>query len=101
MLLTNQRLDKLHACKVDFIAWGMLDGSVCGLPAAPQLNGAPNKQRRWKDDEEEDDRGAVDDKDVIGEVRLAEKPSKFMFLGLSTLHKYKEFHASFYHLQLT
>ena len=86
MLLTNQRLDKLHACKVDFIARGMLDGSVWGLPAAPQPNGAPNKQRRRKDDEEDDDGGAVDDKDVIGEVRLAEKPSKFTFSGLSTLH---------------
>ena len=79
MLLTNQQLDKLHACKVDFIARGMLDGSVWGLPAAPQPNGGANNQRRRKDDDEDDDGGAVDDKDVIGEVKLAEKSSKFMF----------------------
>lgn len=75
MLLTNQRLDKLHACGVDFQARGMLDGSVWGLPAVAE----PNNQRRRKDDDEDDDGGAVDDKDVIGEVKLAQKPSKCMF----------------------
>ena len=34
MLLTNQRLDKLAAARIDFTSWGMLDGSV--LDAALQ-----------------------------------------------------------------
>ena len=28
MLLTNQRLDKLAAARVDFTSWGMLDGTI-------------------------------------------------------------------------
>ena len=36
MLLTNQRLDKLAAARIDFQAWGMLDGPcIAGVPLLP------------------------------------------------------------------
>ncbi|KAF8326760.1 hypothetical protein F5887DRAFT_899548 [Amanita rubescens] len=63
MLVTNQRLDQLDACAVNFRARGMLYG-------VPQ----PSQQTRGEDGDEDDDGGAVDDKGVMGEVELARKP---------------------------
>ncbi|KIM41784.1 hypothetical protein M413DRAFT_27359 [Hebeloma cylindrosporum] len=68
MLLTNQRLDKLAAARVDFRARGMLREPIFGElvePEPPPLE--------TLNEEEDDDGGAVDD-DVLGEVLLAQKP---------------------------
>jgi hypothetical protein len=65
MLLTNQRLDKLAAARVDFQSRGMLDGSLYG-PDPPPL-----PKSSVPDDD--DDVGAIDG-EVLGEVLLATKP---------------------------
>ncbi|KAG6905029.1 hypothetical protein DXG01_005543 [Tephrocybe rancida] len=67
MLITNQRLDKLAAARVDFKARGMLDGSLfLHLPPPLPIQIAPNNN------DDDDDGGAVDD-DILGEVTLARK----------------------------
>ena len=68
MLVTNQRLDKLAAARVDFQARGMLDQRFRppDLPPDPPAN---NLQ------DEDDDGGAVDG-DIDSEVILAQIPSE-------------------------
>ena len=69
MLITNQRLDKLAAARVDFQARGMLDRRFKppDLPPDPLAN---NLQ-----DDDDDDRGPVDG-DIDSEVILAQIPSE-------------------------
>ncbi|TBU21633.1 hypothetical protein BD311DRAFT_782809 [Dichomitus squalens] len=84
MLLTNQRLDKLAAARVDFTARGMLHGSYHPMPPIPEedvwagldLEGPYDmdpeelaEQQAALD--EDDDGGPVDD--VIGKVVLAKR----------------------------
>jgi len=69
MILTNQRLDKLAAVRVDFKARGMLKAPLFGELVEPE---PPPPESLNEDD---DEGGAVDD-DVLGEVLLAQKPSK-------------------------
>ncbi|KIL59279.1 hypothetical protein M378DRAFT_14901 [Amanita muscaria Koide BX008] len=72
MVLTNQRLDKLAACSVDFKARGMMDDSLwtgqidlpTTIPSAPAA-----------DDDEDDDGGAIDDRGILGEVKLSRRAS--------------------------
>ncbi len=68
MLLTNQQLDKLAATGVDFRARGMLQNSIW----AGHIDCPPAQQPVEHDDD--DDGGAVDGRDIIGEVILAQKP---------------------------
>ncbi|KAF5368711.1 hypothetical protein D9615_010296 [Tricholomella constricta] len=68
MLLTNQRLDKLAAARIDFIARGILDGPCLAAgvvlpPRPPDDEGA----------DEEDDPGMTS----LGDVKLAKYPGKF------------------------
>ena len=70
MLVTNQRLDKLAAARVDFQARGMLDRQF-GPPELPPDPPPPNNLQ----DVEDDDGGAVDG-DIDSEVILAQKPSE-------------------------
>ncbi|KAG6809101.1 hypothetical protein H0H92_001624, partial [Tricholoma furcatifolium] len=68
MLLINQRLDKLAASRVDFQRRGMLAGSLFQTPqdlVPPQIA---------SDEDDDDDGGAVDRRDIWGEVVLAKKP---------------------------
>ena len=69
MLVTNQRLDKLAAARVDFQARGMLDRQL-GPPELP-----PDPPPNNLQDVEDDDGGAVDG-DIDSEVILAQKPSE-------------------------
>ena len=69
MLVTNQRLDKLAAARVDFQACGMLDWQF-GPPELP-----PDPPPNNLQDVEDDDGGAVDG-DIDSEVILAQKPSE-------------------------
>ncbi|KAG6824245.1 hypothetical protein H0H92_007560, partial [Tricholoma furcatifolium] len=67
MLTINQRLSKLAACRVSFRSRGMLRESIFGddlqpEPPAGTMNG------------DDDDGGAVDGKDIWGEVVLSQKP---------------------------
>jgi hypothetical protein len=68
MLTINDRLDKLAAARVDFEDRGMLAG-----PAARPLRAelAPARDPR---DDEDDDGGASDQRDILGEVTLAITP---------------------------
>ena len=67
MLVTNQRLDKLAAVRINFQARGMLTSSIFDRPD-PQL--LPVIQPV---DDDDDDGGAIDG-NVLGEVILAKKP---------------------------
>lgn len=77
MLITNQRLDKLAAARVDFQARGMLNRRI-GPPDLP-----PEPAANLQDDED-DDGGAVDG-DIDSEVILAQIPSelsRIIFISL-------------------
>ncbi|KAJ6565156.1 hypothetical protein DFH09DRAFT_1474524 [Mycena vulgaris] len=69
ILLTNQRLDKLGAARVDFTARGMMSGALLPLPLPPQSERAsvppedPNDERV--------DQGEVAGPTCLGEVKLA------------------------------
>ncbi|KAF8957103.1 hypothetical protein BDZ97DRAFT_120310 [Flammula alnicola] len=67
MLVTNQRLDKLAAARVDFRARGMLKTPLFGETEVTEP-GPPSMPP-----EEDDDGGAVDE-DILGEVILSQKP---------------------------
>ena len=70
MLVTNQRLDKLAAARVNFQSRGMLSSSIFGQPdSQPTLATQPPDDANNDDD----DGGAVDG-NVLGEVTLARKP---------------------------
>ncbi|KAI0740221.1 hypothetical protein C8Q76DRAFT_765248 [Earliella scabrosa] len=83
MLLTNQRLDKLAAARVNFTARGMLNGPC--LPTIPEedvfeglglvddieeLIGLAEKHNAI---DEDDDNGPVDTEALLGEVTLAKR----------------------------
>ncbi|KAG6896459.1 hypothetical protein C0992_008142 [Termitomyces sp. T32_za158] len=65
MLLVNQRLDKLAASRINFIRHGMLQESIFSSDAPPTLPQA----------NDDDDGGAVEGRDILGEVLLGRKPS--------------------------
>ncbi|KAG6808815.1 hypothetical protein H0H92_002793 [Tricholoma furcatifolium] len=68
MLLVNQRLDKLAASRVDFTRRGMLTASLFSNEHdAPRVPLAAN-------DDDDDDGGAVEGRNIWGEVLLARKP---------------------------
>ncbi|KAJ7917317.1 hypothetical protein B0H13DRAFT_2443415 [Mycena leptocephala] len=71
MLTINQRLDKLAASRVDFVDRGMVPGSAGRVPRpvpvpAPPHDDVPN--------DADDDGGAIDRRNIIGEVILAQLP---------------------------
>ena len=70
MLVTNQRLDKLAAVRVNFQSRGMLTSSIFDRPELPDPQPLPVIQPI---DDEDDDGGAIDG-NVLGEVILAKKP---------------------------
>ncbi|KAG6914489.1 hypothetical protein DXG01_016963, partial [Tephrocybe rancida] len=67
MLLVNQRNDKLAASRVNFTSRGMLKKSLFSVER--QLAAPPPPP-----DDEDDDGGAMDGRDIWGEVTLARKP---------------------------
>ncbi|KAG6863236.1 hypothetical protein C0991_007282 [Blastosporella zonata] len=69
MLVTNQRLSKLAASRVNFRSCRMLTGSVFENSNPPPLVLPPPLV-----DADDDDDGAVDEKNIWGEVVLARKP---------------------------
>ncbi|KAF7350244.1 hypothetical protein MVEN_01327900 [Mycena venus] len=73
MLTINERLDKLAASHVDFVERGMMPGTVSSRSFPPSFanDGAPRPPHNDADD---DDGGASDRRDVIGEVVLAQLP---------------------------
>ena len=92
MLLTNQRLDKLAAARVDFSARGMLQGPYTaavprdddddlegdvwddlGLDGAPSLEELDALAERQAALEEDDDGGPVDDLEIMGSVALCKR----------------------------
>lgn len=70
MLVTNQRLDKLAATRVDLVSRNMLD---------PPLVPGPGPQHNRKNSDDSDD-PIVEGERVLGEVKLAKCASKSLFL---------------------
>jgi hypothetical protein len=71
MLTINDRLDKLATARVDFIERGMLAGPAA-RPLALAHPGAPVPDA----EDDDDDLGAPDERNIIGEVKLARTPGK-------------------------
>lgn len=102
MLLTNQRLDKLAAARVDFMSRGMLDGPLPGLVARLRSNlalssddlsmasgtrpiehrAATVAERRPVDEDVDDDEEVVEGARIDAEVKLAKTPCEYMVLSL-------------------
>lgn len=81
MLLTNQRIDKLNAARVDFRARGLLTRPLF-LPPEPLLPTIPEQNEA---DEEDDDGGDIDgevDSEVILVTRASGSFSFIKFLDL-------------------
>ncbi|KAF7303508.1 hypothetical protein MIND_00579900 [Mycena indigotica] len=70
MLLTNQRLDKLHYARVDFASRGMLSGAL--IPLLPPLDLAANNPVREALPDLDDDE-VVEGPRFDGEVKLAKR----------------------------
>jgi hypothetical protein len=66
ILLTNQRLDKLAAARVDFTARGMMEGALLPLPLPLVREEAPDDP-----DDDRIDQGEVAGPTCLGEVKLA------------------------------
>lgn len=84
MLTINQRLDKLAASRVDFVERGMVLGPTGRIPRPLPPGTAPPRANVDAEDEggADDDGGAIDRRDIIGEVLLAQKPGKlFRYLA--------------------
>ncbi|KAF9473082.1 hypothetical protein BDN70DRAFT_817749, partial [Pholiota conissans] len=81
MMVTNQRLDKLSAMRVDFVKRGMLEGStgmsihvlnaISKLIDTTAVSAAPETINNAED--EDDDSSPVDGPAVLGHVRLARR----------------------------
>ncbi|KAK6981749.1 hypothetical protein R3P38DRAFT_2578132 [Favolaschia claudopus] len=76
MLTINDRLDKLAAARIDFTERGMLSAPaarpLATAPASVPSNPAPSSSKDRDDDDDEP--GATDDLDFLGEVKLAKIP---------------------------
>jgi hypothetical protein len=78
MLITNQRLDKLAACRVDFQTRGMLKGPcladhLVALPPADSLHTLPPQ---GQPDDGNDDGDAIDDPRILNHVTLPNYPGQ-------------------------
>ncbi|THH16276.1 hypothetical protein EW146_g4354 [Bondarzewia mesenterica] len=81
MLLTNQRLDKLAASRVDFAAHHMLDGPCLPPwvhPVQLPLDSIPEDEpnNRNKAPEDDDDDGTVEGSQIMAEVTLAKTEAR-------------------------
>ncbi|KAI0295051.1 hypothetical protein B0F90DRAFT_1811552 [Multifurca ochricompacta] len=77
MLMTNQCLDKLSAMHSDFVARGMLPAGHIPPQNISYIYQPNNDTSREDDDESNDENGgAVDEKNVLGHVVLARSPAR-------------------------
>jgi hypothetical protein len=82
MLLTNQRLDKLAAMRIDSASRGMIRGVVTlgrNVPPPPSNAQAFPNDGGGNDDDDDDDEGPVD-KNISGHVVLAQTRGMFYSL---------------------
>ena len=79
MLLTNQRLDKLAAARIDFTARGMLRGPLLtsGIVNEPQMDAPLNRAHEARGDG--DVEAAAGEITSMGDVQLARNPGKHDF----------------------
>ena len=70
MIRTVQRLAQLKVCAVDFQARGMLRDSIW----TGHIDPPPNIPSQKAIDEDDDNGGAIENREIIGEVKLARKP---------------------------
>ena len=78
MLLTNQRLDKLAASRVDFKSRGMLDGPCLAPNIAPEPLPTPRPGEDEVNDAED-----VPGQTSLGDVQLAKYTGKYLVFTLS------------------
>jgi hypothetical protein len=88
MLLTNQRLDKLAAARIDFAARGMLEGPVlfgrtAHVDPDPPPPSEPNPGGEVTN---ADDAEAVEGITSMGDVALARNPGEFSNFSLRVRH---------------
>ncbi|KAJ6615330.1 hypothetical protein B0H10DRAFT_1916032 [Mycena sp. CBHHK59/15] len=74
MLTINDRLDKLAAARVDFVDRGMMVGASARPLTLPLPPPPPPPPPPRTDQDDDDDGGAIDDRDILGEVTLAKTP---------------------------
>jgi len=90
MLLTNQRLDKIAAARVNFTVRGMMEGhnfagALDAIMEAPELRRELEQEKGEEEEEEEE----VDDGPMcLGEVKLAKTPGLYSKLRLRLLFNY-------------
>ena len=70
MIQMVQQLGQLKVCAVDFQACGMLKDSIW----TGHIDPPPNIPFQNPIDDNDDDGGAIDNHEIIGEVKLARKP---------------------------
>ncbi|PPQ82127.1 hypothetical protein CVT24_012430, partial [Panaeolus cyanescens] len=96
MLLTNQRLDKLAAARVDFASRGLLQGDMAGIITPFSLSASPSPNNSLIVVEEDNDNEDVDD-DILAETLLCQKPVRNLphdveslasHFGIPRLHEY-------------
>jgi hypothetical protein len=86
MLVTNQRLDKLSAARVDFINRGMLDPKNPQHPGAISVPGTGGENRGDDDDDDDAEHPAAGPSEtrtaqvVMGNVTLARTRSTYFFI---------------------
>ncbi|KAJ7484562.1 hypothetical protein FB451DRAFT_1555053 [Mycena latifolia] len=84
MLTINDRLDKLAAARVDFVDRGMMHGPSARPLAASALAPLPAE-------DEDDDGGASNERQILGEVLLAKTPVRGYPRNPNTLAQYLNF----------
>ena len=91
MLVTNQRLNKLAAARVDFISHGMLDPKIPQHPGMVLVPMARKENQSGDEDEIEEGEHPVADPMVMGNVTLARTRSMFLFLSVRPSYLIKFF----------
>ncbi|KAG2142815.1 uncharacterized protein EDB93DRAFT_1292179 [Suillus bovinus] len=100
MLLTNQRLDKVAAARVDFTTRSILKGSYPEVQQNPAHAGSNPFAIESDDFDDVEDQGVVDDVDVIADVQLARTFHELdipSFPTLIRLFLYDQIHADNHH----
>ena len=81
MLLTNERLDKIAACRVDFTSRGMLNAASPGKSLYIWIHPGRLLTSSSSYNSDEDDDGAdVAGPSILAEVVLAKVPSKYDYI---------------------
>lgn len=79
MLITNQRIDKLAALRVEFASRGMLEGMGGNGGSVSETEPTARIEPRRVENEEREDSRAVDEPESMAEITLAKTPRVFVY----------------------